>query len=588
MKKFFAVLLSAVLLVSMLAVAVSAASWKNESDWTVSEDGAVAFPNAYGYVFDIDYVDGTIAGEDATIVTSADAYAVCNPNWAISVALKATENANEYSVVKVVECPGSAAAAGIDWSATDIVMVVHSATSIPAEGSLYGNWKSKVAALALKAGDLVTVNADKTQVTVNDVDAGDEEVSEEESVPEVIVPAIDLDELLGEKNADAKFDAVFEIAGDPSASYHEGGVITLIVSVRNITAENGVHIPRINITYDPAKLSLLNDLLEEENNAVACINSVPNEDYENFTFVEYDFDEETEIATPKNDGLIKASVVYDKEDSAAKEDDEISFYFEFLVLDADGQTAIYAKHADVDGGANVGMEIERFAGNGGGVVLGEAPAAPETSEDTSEEAKPEAPEAMPFWVTHFNDLTAEGAGVIVTQSGLEGGTWNNYYAFAPVKDLAGVYEIVEVSIGIGTGTASHPAIPAGGFVYSVNVGNNWPEINADGSGINYTSDNCNAMCELVGSWAKGDKFVIDGVDFTGAKIPTSTSDKNWYDPAYKCTATITKYIGQDLGDVDTSNKPSTPATGDASSMIVFALLAVVAIAGSAVVIKNRK
>ena len=91
MKKTIAFLLSAVLLVSMLSIAVSAASWKNESDWTVNEDGTVAFPNAYGYVFDIDYVNGTIAGEDATMIDNADSYASCNPNWAISVALAETE-----------------------------------------------------------------------------------------------------------------------------------------------------------------------------------------------------------------------------------------------------------------------------------------------------------------------------------------------------------------------------------------------------------------------------------------------------------------------------------------------------------------
>ncbi len=169
MKKTIAILLSAVLLASMLSIAVSAASWKNESDWTViNEEGDVAFPNAYGYVFDIDYVNGTIGGEDATIIDNSDSYATCNPNWAISVALDATETEGVYSVLKVVETPGSAAAAGINWLEAELVMVVHSATSNPADADLYPNWESKVAALALTEG--VLVKYEGTTVTVQNED----------------------------------------------------------------------------------------------------------------------------------------------------------------------------------------------------------------------------------------------------------------------------------------------------------------------------------------------------------------------------------------------------------------------------------
>ncbi len=169
MKKTIAILLSAVLLASMLSIAVSAASWKNEDDWTViDEEGSVAFPNAYGYVFDINYVNGTIAGEDATMIDNADSYAACNPDWAISVALKATETEGVYSVLKVVQTPGSAAKAGINWPETSLVMVVHSATSNPAEAASWPNWKSKVAALALTEG--VLVKYEGTTVAVQNED----------------------------------------------------------------------------------------------------------------------------------------------------------------------------------------------------------------------------------------------------------------------------------------------------------------------------------------------------------------------------------------------------------------------------------
>lgn len=131
---------------------------------TVDAKGNYSFENAYGYTFSIDDVNGAIEGEDATIVTSASYYNNCNPNWAISVELASTGNANEYEVVQVVVTPGSASAAGIDWNNTDLVMVVHSAASAPGD---YANWMSKVAAMALKPGDIVTVSEDMTTVTVN-------------------------------------------------------------------------------------------------------------------------------------------------------------------------------------------------------------------------------------------------------------------------------------------------------------------------------------------------------------------------------------------------------------------------------------
>lgn len=126
-------------------------------------NGDYVFENADGYVFDIDYVNGVIGGEDATIITNSDYYSSCNPNWAISVELEPTGNSNEYSVVKVAVTPGSAENAGISWDSGDIVMVVHSASSQPGN---YENWMSKVAAMALKQGDVVTVSSDFSTVTV--------------------------------------------------------------------------------------------------------------------------------------------------------------------------------------------------------------------------------------------------------------------------------------------------------------------------------------------------------------------------------------------------------------------------------------
>ena len=141
--------------------------------------GNYTFENAYGYEFDIDGVDGVIGGEDAYIITTDDAYAACNPNWAISIQLRPTGNTDEYSVVKVAATPGSADAAGIALQDGDIVMVVHSASSASGQG--YANWMDKVAAMALKEGDVVNVASDYSSVTV--LEADDSEDPDEPDVP---------------------------------------------------------------------------------------------------------------------------------------------------------------------------------------------------------------------------------------------------------------------------------------------------------------------------------------------------------------------------------------------------------------------
>ncbi|MBQ5837631.1 MAG: hypothetical protein IIW39_03055, partial [Clostridia bacterium] len=154
MKKFLASLLSVLLVAVMVAVPASALTW--EDNQVLGDDGNYTFDNAYGYVFNIGSVNGKIGGEDVTLITTADAYNASNPNWAISVLLAPTSEANVYEVALApVVCPGSAAAgitAGINFDNGNICLIAHSAYSNP-NGT---NWESKVAALALKAGDKIT------------------------------------------------------------------------------------------------------------------------------------------------------------------------------------------------------------------------------------------------------------------------------------------------------------------------------------------------------------------------------------------------------------------------------------------------
>lgn len=136
------------------------------------------FDNAYGYTFVID-ADKKIGGEDNVLIETVDEYNACNPNWAISVLLKPAGDL--YEVVTVVVTPGTAAAGiekGIAIENGNIVLVAHSSASYSAEDAdpakdfdedgnyKYFNWQTKLAAIALKVGDKVKVADDKSSVYV--------------------------------------------------------------------------------------------------------------------------------------------------------------------------------------------------------------------------------------------------------------------------------------------------------------------------------------------------------------------------------------------------------------------------------------
>ena len=155
-----------------------------------------------------------------------------------------------------------------------------------------------------------------------------------------------------------------------------------------------------------------------------------------------------------------------------------------------------------------------------------------------------------LWLTHYNTLANEGSGVVLS-SEYTGGNWWIHVSFKPVDGQDGVYEIAEIKDGLaeGSGGSGSPlAIPDGGFVYALNAGNDYPNI--DGSGPDYTSAPCNNMLTAMRTWKVGDKFTFTGIDFENfTEIPTSTPNVNWYEDAandsddtdnYVCTATFTK------------------------------------------------
>lgn len=144
MKKTLALIFALILCVSFSFTAFAA-------DYTVGADGNAVYESAVGYVFDIEDVNGTINGEDATILTSADGLANCG-SWAIWLVAEKVEGSSAYKAVT-----NGAAMGGTSPSVTleegQIIIVVHSSSSNPNDAATYPNWEDKVACMAIKVGD---------------------------------------------------------------------------------------------------------------------------------------------------------------------------------------------------------------------------------------------------------------------------------------------------------------------------------------------------------------------------------------------------------------------------------------------------
>ena len=176
-------------------------------------------------------------------------------------------------------------------------------------------------------------------------------------------------EALGKTPENAKLDYVI----DAPETYTAGDVITVSVSVRNITAESGIHVVEFALFYDNEKLLLTNDLDEDDNNALVCIKDLPN-GWESFSRVNNDGGEASNDGTvlPLNDGKIIASVLTEKatDKFAVKDDDVLVFTFNFKVLDsAEGDLGFVIPHATVDGALNTEAGAEIYEAEGDFAVL---------------------------------------------------------------------------------------------------------------------------------------------------------------------------------------------------------------------------
>ena len=171
-------------------------------------------------------------------------------------------------------------------------------------------------------------------------------------------------------------------------------------------------------------------------------------------------------------------------------------------------------------------------------------------------------EKKPLWVTHFNNSTVEGAGVIFTDSAAyQNCGWWLHISFAPTSE-EGVYEVKEISDGTGDGKAKILAMPESGFVYAVNYGNNWPAAGKPDQ-PNYVTEACSGCIDgLKASVQVGQKYHFYGLDLENKTVPTTTSDKNWYDEGYVCTAEYALCTGEHGGSTPTPVKETITVDGE--------------------------
>lgn len=134
----------------------------------------------YGYLWEVEDLDGTITGEDATICTTTESYENCNAKWAITIVLEELEDGTYVAVRRAIVGEGNQYK--ITLEENQIAFVVHSGGSVPQNclGS-YENWMGKVVACAVRKGDVFQVDLTPGNLAVAAIGKLVEEPSEESS-----------------------------------------------------------------------------------------------------------------------------------------------------------------------------------------------------------------------------------------------------------------------------------------------------------------------------------------------------------------------------------------------------------------------
>lgn len=149
MKKLFALVVVAVL---CMTFAVSAMA----EDYTLDANGNAVFENTIGYSFKIDDINGTITGEDSTILTSVDGIAGCGV-WSVYLVADRVSD-NVYVAATDGTAMGGNPANVSTLADGQIIVVIHSASAKPTDAATYPNWEACARASAIKTGDYLVLS----------------------------------------------------------------------------------------------------------------------------------------------------------------------------------------------------------------------------------------------------------------------------------------------------------------------------------------------------------------------------------------------------------------------------------------------
>ncbi|MBO5870050.1 MAG: hypothetical protein J6Q89_04805, partial [Clostridia bacterium] len=231
----------------------------------------------------------------------------------------------------------------------------------------------------------------------------------------------DLKALVGDVNADAKFDCVISAP----ATYKAGDSITVTVTIDNITAADGLDMVKFLFNYDNTKLTITNDIDEKDNGNLKCLDlsGLADTAWENFTIVNSNFKDLTTAdlkngvqAVADNDGLIDASALTTTLVFDSVGNGDLVFEFTFDVAeDATGEIGLYIAHNDIMGGLNVDTGLESYAGNGGYVIISEFVEEGDDSSDVVEESSDVVEESSDV-VEESSDVVEESSDVVEESS----------------------------------------------------------------------------------------------------------------------------------------------------------------------------
>ena len=134
----------------------------------------------YGFLWEVEDIDGVITGEDATICTTTEAYENCNPKWAVTAVLEKQEDGTYVAIRRAIVGEGTVFKLKLEEN--QVAFVVHSGGSVPQNclGS-YENWLGKVAACSIRKGDVFEIDLTPGMMAVAAIGKLVEEPSEESS-----------------------------------------------------------------------------------------------------------------------------------------------------------------------------------------------------------------------------------------------------------------------------------------------------------------------------------------------------------------------------------------------------------------------